>query len=721
MLNHETILAGAAAGAGGYEIENACRFNDNDSARLERTPGAAGDSRTKWSVSFWVKFGALPINLAFFSGGADNGNHTRIVNDDSGQIRLTHFDGGAFTTNLQTTGHYRDPSAYMHVLVIWDSDNATADDRHRIYINGVQVTDFVARTNPSSGKQSDIGAAIKHLVGARPSPSTFMEGYLADFYYIDGIIKSPSDFGKTDPTTGQWVPIEYTGTFGTNGFYLDFADAADLGNDVSGNANDFTSSGLATNDQVTDTPTNNYCVLNAIDKGTGTLSDGNLVSTGSTDRSATFGVSSGKWAWKVTADATASFGVVEGSLTGTESTYAATSADVLEFELDVDAGTLDVRVNGGGATSVATGLSGTYLPLMKGACTCDFGQSGFNPTDSAFKTLNAKNLPSPSIVSPSAHFQSKLYTGNAASSRAITQDSPSTFGPDLVWIKNRDQADEWKALDTTRGATKELNIDSDNAESTDANGLTAFSATDGFTLGTGAGGYNDNAEDFLALMWEEGATPGLDIVRYTGTGVAHAESHGLGVVPAFIIVKQRTDAGRSWNVYHEGVSSDPETDYLLLSTSAAMVDDITRWNDTAPTTTQFTVGTAAALNENTKNFVAYLFAGVEGFSKFGSYTGNGNADGPFVWCGFGPKFIVVKNSGASGNWVHHDTDRSPYNPAGNRLDFDTANTESADNTKIDILSNGFKIRNASTGDNTNGVTYVFAAWAEFPFKYANAR
>jgi len=207
-------------------------------------------------------------------------------------------------------------------------------------------------------------------------------------------------------------------------------------------------------------------------------------------------------------------------------------------------------------------------------------------------------------------------------------------------------------------------------------------------------------------------------VGYTGTGVAKTEAHSLGVVPEMMIVKNRTDADH-WIVYHHGVAADPETDRLLLNETQAVADDATMWNDTAPTSSVFTVGTYNGVNGSGDDMIAYLFASVEGFSKVFSYTGNASADGPFVYCGFRPRFILIKDTATATSWRLHDTARDTYNVQTKPLYPNLSDAEGTE-THLDVLSNGFKIRNAGAGVGAAQV-HIGIAFAEHPFKYANAR
>jgi len=285
---------------------------------------------------------------------------------------------------------------------------------------------------------------------------------------------------------------------------------------------------------------------------------------------------------------------------------------------------------------------------------------------------------------------------------------------------------------------KRLSSNSTSAERTDSPDDFDSFDSDGFTLGANTE-TNKSSQTYVAWNWkanggttssntdgsitstvQANTTAGFSIVLYTGTGASNATiGHGLGAVPKQIWVKNR-DAAYNWKVYHAENTSAPETDYLVLDTTDATVDSNTHWNDTAPTSTVFSIGSSNALIRSGDNFVAYCFAEVEGYSKFGSYTGNGNADGVFVFTGFRPAWIMTKETSATSSWNIYDNARSDDNPATELLIANSTNSEGT-GTDIDIVSNGFKVRSTSGNINTSGNNYIYMAFAEAPFKYANAR
>jgi hypothetical protein len=228
---------------------------------------------------------------------------------------------------------------------------------------------------------------------------------------------------------------------------------------------------------------------------------------------------------------------------------------------------------------------------------------------------------------------------------------------------------------------------------------------------------SSNTDGTITSTVQVDPSSGFSIATYTGTGSAATIGHGLGVKPSFILVKNR-GAINSWGVYAEGVASDPETDYLVLDTTAAVADDSTYWNDTAPTTDLFSIGTNAAVNTSSGTYVAYCFANIEGYIKSGSYEGNGDADGTFVYTGFRPAFIVTKSVDSTSDWQAFDILRAGYNVDNNAMAMNEALAQTTTDM-IDILSNGFKMRIAT--DPNVAETYVYLAMAHNPFQYATAR
>ena len=338
----------------------------------------------------------------------------------------------------------------------------------------------------------------------------------------------------------------------------------------------------------------------------------------------------------------------------------------------------------------------------------------------------------PVINKPNQHFDVTTYTGNGGT-QSIT--NAGSMQPDFVWIKGRSDAYAHRLADVVRGVGKEIFTNETSAETTNNAGgyLTAFNSN-GFSINSGAG-VNNNASTYVAWQWKAGGTAvtntngsissqvsanqtaGFSIVTYTGTAANATVGHGLGVAPSMIITKNR-DSSTAWWVYHASLGN---TKYLVLNTTAAEATSSSAWNNTSPTSTVFSLGAANPSNANQD--VAYCFAQIAGYSAFGSYTGNGSSDGPFIYTGFRPRFVLVKESSASGNnWVIYDTARDTYNECSKILYPNASNAEFDGSTvNLDILSNGFKPRDNWGGNNNSGNTYIYMAFAESPFKYALAR
>jgi len=339
------------------------------------------------------------------------------------------------------------------------------------------------------------------------------------------------------------------------------------------------------------------------------------------------------------------------------------------------------------------------------------------------------------IDDPSAYFHTQLYTGDGSSDNAITNDANSgDFKPDWLWIKSRSYADLHAVFDSSRGRDKRIFPNSSNAEGSSSpdNFLKSFD-TNGFTTGNDAG-MNTNGGTLVAWQWKANGgttssntdgsitstvqvdtTAGFSIVTYDGNGSSGATfGHGLGTVPNFIIIKNRSEV-KDWTVYHGANTSAPETDALFLNLTDATIDNAGYWNDTAPTSSIITVGDNTKVNSSGEQHVAYCFAEKQGYSKFGSYTGNGSADGPFIYTGFKPAWLLIKQSSASGeNWRLFDSARSTFNQVNKHLVPSTAGAESAE-TGCDFLSNGFKLRDTDGHQNASGSTYIYMAFAEHPF------
>ena len=454
------------------------------------------------------------------------------------------------------------------------------------------------------------------------------------------------------------------------------------------------------------------------------------------------------------------------------------SGDIMNIAMDLDNGKVWFGKNGtyfssgdpvAGSNEAFSGLSGTFYVILTmynagfTSATVNFGQdSSFNAVQipqgnadsngkgdffyappSGFLALCNANLPDPAIdpnkgENPEDYFNTVLYTGNGGT-KSITGVG---FQPGFVWQKGRNVTYNHLLFDSVRGATKYLRSNATNAETTEANSLQSFDA-DGFTVANNPSGsdMSNSSVNYVAWNWKAGGTgvtnndgsiqstvsanteAGFSIVSYTGTGSNATIGHGLGVAPDMIIVKNRSDGADSWQVYHSANTSAPETERLKLNGTDATLD-LNLWQDTAPTSSVFYIATDGAVNGSGENLISYCFANKEGYSKFGSYTGNGSSDGPFVYTGFRPSFWLQKrtDSASGGNWRIIDIAREPFNDGDPARLFPDSNSAEQSNTRNqELLSNGIKVRSSNVSMNASGGTYIYMAFAEQPFKYSNAR
>jgi hypothetical protein len=737
-----------------YEIPYSCRFNDNDSAYMSYNIGNPTNGKL-YTFSTWIK--SCGTSSRYVLGQySDGNNHARI--SFGALIQVSQYETG-WEYVIETDGYYRDVTGWYHLLVKYDSTQGTAADRCIIYVNGTAVS-LQGANDVELNETSRLNAnGLTLYIGQSGNNNSYFDGYLAETHFIDGQALTPSNFGVTK--NGIWVPKKYAGTYGNNGFYLDYADSANLGTDQSGNDNDFTETNFTAADQVVDTPTNNYPTLlpfRGYIQTSATMSDGNLTATG-TAGAARFGWSSvglplsigGKWYWEVEIDANdeATQNCWMGVFTdyGDSFQHAATgeaydnsgwaafgdawdNGDIIGLAFDAGAKELKVYNNNvlqGTITEGAT-LEGFWYPASRPQHSAaaqvhkwDFGQLGFTYTPpSGYRALCSKNLPDPAMPVGNADkfFDIDTYTGDGAASHARTGFS---FSPDLVWIKCRTQGAGYHHTlgDSVRGANLQLFTSSISDENTETDMIKSFDSG-GYTVGAD-NIVNAAAETFVTWLWKESAPAGFDIVSYSGDGAgSQAINHSLGDVPELVIVKERGDDAGHWFVYQPYGSSDPETDYLTLNGTGSLADLNTIWNDTAPTSTQFTVGSEGDVNGAGDTYIAYLWRSITGFSKVFTYEGNGANDGPFIYCGFRPRFILIKDADGVQNWVIMDSDRTTYNPITHRVYPDSNSAETTTTGLVDFCANGFKIRHTSNLVNDINHTYIGIVFADQPYKYSNA-
>jgi hypothetical protein len=801
-------------------VSGSLRFRASNSAYLNRTMTTATNN-LKWTWSAWVKRGTLgTTNILFNAGDGSSDNFGAIQFRSEDTLQFSQINGGAYNVQVYTTAVFRDPSAWYHVVLVYDSPNATSTDRVQIYVNGTRQTALTYATGPfAQNTASKINSAITHYISKLDYASLYFDGCMAEVNFIDGQALTPASFGQTSPITGVWEPIKYTGTYGTNGFYLSLSDTSSIGKDFSGNGNNWTPNNISTTSGLTfdlmrDVPTQwapqsvtdvggvvrgNYCTLNPIKRGTTynpILSNGNLTYTAESSAaqnpaSSTMGVSTGSWYYEATItnsgynpavgvhDPSNNFGtgdnwrsagmkgvVLFGSFGGeqyvngsyTASTgYSFTTGDIMGIAFDASSGKVWVAKNNtwfnSGNPSAGTGQVGTassyssLAPIVDGTnnsgnkdtINVNFGQRPFAYTPpTGFKSLCTTNLSTPTIGATTAtaankYFDATLITGTAAT-QVIT--NAGGFQPDFVWLKSRTNANNPTIYDAIRGVNTVLYPALTNAEVVGSAQLTAFNSN-GFTLGASENANDDSGEASVGWQWNAGGstvtntsgsissqvranpTAGFSIATWTGqTSGSATIGHGLGVAPSVVLVKGRNDPGQWW-MYHSAMGN---TKYIWLNnTGGSQTGSGTNaFADTAPTSTVFTVGTSFASSSPIVNWVAYCWTPIAGYSAFGSYTGNGSADGPFVFTGFRPRFVVVKRTDSADSWYVYDTARNTFNVMNKLIQLESSNSENEFNT-IDSLSNGFKFRTSNSAFNGSGATYIYMAFAEHPFKYSLAR
>ena len=573
MSFYDAIRVGAS-GASDYEVERSLRFNDGDSPWLERTVSSSSNRRT-FTISAWVKRSTLASGNIF--GQTDtSGSYMFYMIFYQDSLYILDYDYPTNNYHFVTNRKFRDLSAWYHIVLAVDTTQATNTNRSKLYVNGVQETSFSTANYPAQNLQTFVNHTTYPVRIGRNgwSHTSYFDGYMAEYNFIDGLQLTPSSFGETDVLTGQWNPKKYVGSYGTNGFYLNFSDnsgttATTLGKDSSGNGNNFTPNNFsvsagAGNDSLEDTPTNNFATMNPlVPSPSATWANGNLDLAGtsssqySQNNTSTFGVSSGKWYVEVkytndgttntyvgicpiTTSATTNLtnNVTDGAVLRMDNTLfiegsspssgtSISSGDIIGIALDMDNQKVWFSVQGTYLSSgnPSTGANATFDGIttgetiaicarpLSGTLNFNFGQRAFSYTPpTGFKKLNSANLPDPTITLPNQHFNTLLYTGNGGSN-SITG---LQFQPDWLWIKNRGQADNHQLHDAIRGASKGLISNLTNAEYTDVNAVTAFDSN-GFSMNNNYDSHNKSSETYVAWNWNAGDTDGK---TYTVTVVS---------------------------------------------------------------------------------------------------------------------------------------------------------------------------------------------------------
>lgn len=690
-------------------IHNSALF-DGSSQYLTYTPSTAGDRKT-WTWSAWIKRTTSGFQT-LFSARQDADNQTYWGFSVSDGFFFNSLTGGATDCNIQTADIFVDQTSWYHITLTVDTTDATAADRIKLYVNGVRVTDFSVETQFALNTDTWVHNTVEHgynYIGSGQSGC-----YIASSETLDGQALPAETFGEfSHRVTGLWVPKNPVSlTYGTNGYRLDFSNAADLGEDASGNGNDWTVNGSPV--PTFDTPINNCAIWNAAWPGA-TLSNGNLSKTTNLS-TATLAPKSGKFAWKTT---NVVAGLTHGllNLDGTNPTPASGShyltistGSTYEWFWDVDAGVFSYKVDGGALTEIGTGL---YAPLLIYSTSNETTQfADFVPSEAGYTTLCSANLPEPTILKSAEVADIVLREGTSPDAASI--DS-LLFAPDFVNIKSRDNSRNWKLFDAERGVNNSISTNLTSVESTETDALNSFNS-DGYSLGS-YGITNSLGESFIDLCLKVGVDQGFEIVTYTGDGQAgRTVAHNLGKVPTFMVVK-RLDSTGNWYTYHTALGAEYTT---FLDLGDATYSNSSYWNNTEPTASEFTVGISAGVNAAGGTYVAYLFTDSDIFKAF-SYTGNGSTDGPFVE--LGGKLLSVpffKNSDISSAWDNVDAVRNPFNGIDLIL---LPNDSGAEfNLGSDLMhfaSTGFKLRNSAPAYNGSGNLIVGLAILEST-KYSNA-
>ncbi len=788
-----------------HEIGNSARLNDGDF--YSRTPSSSSNADTfTWSA--WVKNCVTAGGYLLSSGVASTREF--LIYFDSGNSRLNVYQyNGGIDIQVITSMKFRDPSAWYHIVVAYDSPQSTASDRIKIYVNGEQQTDFATANYPAQGLGSRIGTTDVQDIGKNAyNQNVYSDFYITEVNYISGSALTPASFGETKADT--WIPKKYTGSYGSHDYYLDFATRATDPIDASGQGNNWTDTNVVATDWMIDSPTNNWATLTSIGPrnahyGGPTLTQGNLTATStstsdwSDSESTLFNHGdSGKWYYEVRMDSL-DFGNSSGYVQfniggayvwryyGNSNTLISTGGsftsladgDIVMLAVDQDNGKGYFGINGGwynvsGAPDPAAGTNPhtTFTSIDKigqvqirsgsaaNTVTINFGQDSsfagqataqgntdangrgdfYYAPPAGFLALCSANLPDPVAAinpavnnSPQDHFNTVLYTGNDSDPRSITGVG---FQPDWVWIKARSAAYSHVLYDVLRGTgtSKALMANVTSPENTypEYHNISSFDS-DGFTIGVTSDNnvLNDNGVTNVAWNWKAGGSGssnsdgtitstvsantdvGFSVVTYDGSSTGTV-GHGLSSAPHIVIIKSR-DASSGGYWWTGTTIIDGSMDYFQLNDNNAKADS----GYSVPTSTVFSNVTFTG----STNQVAYCFQNVEGFSKIGTYTGNGDADGPCINTGFRPAFVMIKRTDATDDWRMYDNKRSNYNDKTATLYANHALAEytSAGANEIDTLSNGFKIRNTNNGYNADGGTYLYIAFAEMPFKYANAR
>ena len=696
------ILAGSSGqgGAAAFEIERSLRFNSADSASLSRTPSSAGNRKT-WTWSGWVKRSAVGTKQIFF-GVQGTSDTTYVENYFATDDKLYLRYGYNSVAEVRTTQVFRDVSAWMHIVIAFDVTQSSDTDKLRLYINGSQVDDFSTDTRSSFSNQDyGINRAGAHKISGAPNGSSdYLDAYLADVHFIDGQALAPTEFGETD-TNGVWQPKVFVPSSPNND--------TTWSNNVTGANNATNGFNGNLSDELVSSSAGGTITFTASFSGVSTF---RYYTSNSSAHTVGFnggaGVNDGGGAgWRTVTPPS--------SISSIEITHTNSGATAQFAAIQINSVTL---IDGVGQY----GRNGFHLPFSDNSSNAALGTD----TSGNSNTWTVNNLVATAGLETSNEgFDIVNYSGNGTA-RSI---GGLSFQPDFVWTKLRNTGNNHKLFDSVRGVEKRLESSTTNAEATESGTLTAFNS-DGFSLGT-SGNTNGTGYDYVAWCWKAGGAAvsntdgtitssvsvntsyGFSIASYTGTGSTATWGHGLNSAPELVIVKSRSDA-QNWAVYskHTSGSASPAEEYGFLNSTNAFSSSGAGffWNNTLPTSSVVTVGSDNTVNGSSKTYIAYCWSEVSGFSKFGSYTGNGSATGPVVTTDFKPKFVLIKESSAAGqSWQLHDAARG-----GNK--YLQANSSAAESTftSVEFNNSGFSIKTSDNGWNRSGGTYIYAAFADKP-------
>ena len=737
-------------------ISNSLIFNDDDSPYMRRTPSGASNRKT-FTVSFWVKRGKTGVLQVICTQGSDHNNATVISFDSSNRFKFSHNDSGSATYTVTTNRTFEDVSKFYHLLASVDTTQSTASDRVKLYVDGDLITSFSSSSYPSQDFDLDFNSTGTIAVsGQIPSGTLYpFDGYLAEVNLVDGTALTPDTFGLTDTSTGRWIPKALTGiTYGTNGFRLQFASSSNLGDDTGGNNHDFSVTNLVAGDQTTDTPTKNFPTLDRF-RSALTESEGNTVGT-STGTGVRFAFSTMTFDPSDSTGYYMEFKLLQATYSvcgfrsdtsplplSTSTTYVSDGYIAMNYADDLyQDGT---NVYNGSDTYSNNDIIGFYIKELNLYYSINgVMQNSSNPIGTFSKpgryritvghNANYSPYASVQIICPQSKW---TYTpsGDFANYREISQDNaPETAKgvSGMVWTKNRDRSKSPTLYDSSRGKHLALFPSGNDAQTTYTDGLQKFLA----------GGQqiednlheNQSGDSFVSWNWvanggttatnndgsvtstvQVNTTAGFSIVRWTGGGSAGTIGHGLSQTPEWIFYKRTNATGDGWITYHKDQNASPASGSLQLQTTGTFGADSTLWNNTAPTSSVISIGTYGM--QSSEERTAWVWHSVDGFSKFGKYVGNGSTDGPFIYTGFKPAWLLYKNITTASQWRLYDKARNTFNPVTRSFRANASNAEETGSSIIvDFYSNGFKQRSGNyTDSNDSGDTYIYIAFAEHPF------